>query len=95
MRTLVVEEHSDGRRCGVVELARPDSPEKRPQKSDRHGAAGRDEEDQHAHAGTRRLRARVPPMLIATIVSELTGIRMAATSGVRAPSSASVRPTAL
>ena len=48
-------------------------------------AAGDDEQDDHAHDAPSGTRIRMSPMLRATIVIELTGIRMAVTSGVSWP----------
>ena len=91
----VFEQDTHGRRRGVIELPGTDGPGKRNQKRARDEAAGGNEQHDHAHASTWRVRHRIKPTLSPTIVSELAGIRMAAASGVRSPRSASVRPIAL
>jgi hypothetical protein len=83
-------------RADVVELAGRDRPQEGAQKPAGDRASRRDEQHQDAHDG-RILVAdqRTPTELIATIVRELSGMRIAEASGVSAPLSASVRPTAL
>ena len=83
-RTGVVEQDAHGRRGGVVELAGAHGPDERGRETAGHDAAGGDEQDDDAHAGSLRRGAdqRISPALSATIVSELTGIRMAVASGV-------------
>ena len=88
-----VEEHPDGRRGRVVELAGPHRPHERGQEAAGDEPAGDDEQDDHAHGRIPRgARTRIRPALRPTIVSELTGISMAVASGVSRPASASVEP---
>ena len=92
-RTGVVEQHADGRRGGVIELAGANGPDESSEKAAGHQAAGDDEQDDHAHAGSApRADQRMAPTLMPTMVSELAGIRMAVASGVSSPASASDRP---
>ena len=92
----LLEEYADGGRAGVVELSGPHSPGERGEETRRDRATRRDEEHDDAHAGSpRRADQRIAPALMPTTVSELTGIRIAAASGVSAPVSASVRPIVL
>ena len=59
-------------------------------------AACDDEHDDDAHDGSRLAAShRIAPVLMPTTVIELTGIRIAAASGVSAPVSASPRPIPL
>ena len=95
-RTGVVEQHADGRRGRVIELAGANGPDESNEKAAGHQAAGDDEQDDHAHSGSAlRANHRMAPTLTPTMVSELAGIRMAVASGVRCPPSARDRPATL
>ena len=92
----IVEQEPDRGRSGIVELSCADGPQESAEKAAGHGAAGNEQQHDHAHAAKlRRASQRMAPALMPITVSELTGIRMAAARGVRAPLNASVRPTAL
>ena len=93
---LAVIQQDANRRCArIVELSGSNGPDERAEESGGDRAAGGNQEDDDAHDGSRRAGHRIAPELMATIVNELTGIRMAAASGVSAPASASVSPIAL
>src|SRR3954465_5023908 len=91
----VVEQDADGRRGGVVELAGAHGPDERGQEAAGHEAAGGDEEADDAHGASLRACGRISPGLSATMVSELTGIRMALASGVSRPATARPSPPTL
>src|SRR5436190_24322876 len=97
---LVFEQNANRGRGGVVELSGLHRPHEGGEKSAGHDGAGRDEQDDDAHAGSpdlrlRGSRRRIRPTLSPTIVSELAGIRIAVASGVSRPDSASPRPITL
>src|SRR5436190_10230266 len=92
----VVEQHTDSRRAGVVVLAGHHRPRERAEETGGDGPARHDQQHDDAHTGSILLADhRIAPALTPTTVSELTGIRIAAASGVSAPASASERPSAL
>ena len=92
----LVEQDTNRRRAGVVELARAHRPGECAQKADGDGSSRGDEQHDDAHTGSILCADhRISPELRPTMVSELTGIRIAETSGVSTPVSASVSPAAL
>ena len=94
--TRLVQEHADGWCSGIVELTGSDGPDEAGQEATGDQTAGHDEEHDHAHAlAPSRPYQRINPTLRPMIVSELTGMKMAVTSGVSHPARASDSPIAL
>lgn len=90
-RVLVQDPHR--RRREVVELAAPAGPRVGPDEDDHHHDRQRDQDVEDTHAALReKVRLRQAPRMA---VTELTGMRIAATIGSSKPDIASVTATAL
>jgi hypothetical protein len=104
---VVVGKDAPRRGQGVVKLPGVHGPEKRAKETECDQQAGEKKDEEHAHEATplrtaadveipqRRAAARVARTANATTVTELSGIRIAETSGESRPLTANESPTAL
>lgn len=94
---FIFKEHPDRGRVPVIELPRPDCPQKGSEKSYCHEHTDTDENQEDGHQASPRRRAMRRTLIVvkATTVIELSGMRIAATTGDRSPRKAKLSPPRL